>query len=160
MKPLLLALLVGGALVNPTAAAENPLGCFVRNYDKAHLAAHPHQRVTNVRLLIKQAPRGRPYAYEFSLQVNVRGKNETLSTAGQCDRKGSGLECLVECDGGGINVSPRPGHVMMSLERIRMSACGNASEDDENAKEISGGKDDRVFRVDRVSAAMCGKMAF
>ncbi len=155
MKALLFTLLVVGALVHPIAAAENPLGCFIRNYDQAHLAKQPNQRVTNVRLLIKPAPRGRPYAYEFSLQMKIREKNETLSTEGQCDKKGSGLECLVECDGGGINVSPRPGHVMMYLDRIRMATCAV-----EDGIEISGGKDDRVFRVDRVNAAMCGKIAF
>jgi hypothetical protein len=158
MKAWLVACLAVGALVSPVAAAENPLGCFVRNYDRAHLASHPHQRVTNVRLLIKPAPRGQPHAYEFSLQMKVRGNNQTLSTEGQCDKRGAGLECMVECDGGGVNVSPRPGHVMMSLERIRMATCGNA--EDENAIEIEGGKDDRVFRIDRVNEAACRKPAF
>ena len=79
--------------------------------------------------------------------MKLRGRNETLKTIGYCQTDGSGLKCVVECDGGGVRVEPRGNHVMMYLDRIRVSACG---QDDINVgEEINGGKDDRVFRLNR-----------
>jgi hypothetical protein len=41
-----------------------------------------------------------------------------------------------------------------------MAACGSDKEDTESGKEITGGIDDREFRLDRVDDAMCGTMKF
>jgi hypothetical protein len=35
-------------LAMPAAAGPDPLGCFTRSYDRAHLARHPDQLVTAV----------------------------------------------------------------------------------------------------------------
>jgi hypothetical protein len=93
----------------------------------------------------------------FLAQFRLRGKNETLRTSGVCLEKTSGLYCLVECDGGGVDVVPRARDVMMHLERISVAACG---EDYVNGagQELTGGKDDRVFRLDRVDDSECAGM--
>src|SRR5262245_42418138 len=83
-------------------AETNALGCFVRMYDKAHLAKHPDQLVTAVKLHIRKWKEEK--YFEFALKVKVRGRNETLHTGGLCHKGKSGLSCSVECDGGGINV--------------------------------------------------------
>jgi hypothetical protein len=153
MRKLWRALLILGAFGAAADAgmADSVRGCFVRVYDRAHLARHPDQVVTAVKLLVKQAERGSQY--DFFLHIKVRGRNEVLKTAGLCQTGGPRVHCFVECDGGGIDVNPRPGYVMMYLDRIRMAECGKDNVED--GEEISGGKDDREFRLDRVDEVMC-----
>jgi hypothetical protein len=43
-------------LAVPAAAGPDALGCFTRTYDRAHLAQHPDQVVTAVRLRIYRPP--------------------------------------------------------------------------------------------------------
>lgn len=158
MKKILLALLIFGILGKHIGASENVKGCYIRDYDNAHLARHPNQLVTNVRLLIKDARGDSNNPYHFFLQVRMRGSSKALITAGFCEWKGPGLHCMVECDGGGINVSPRSAYVMMYLDRIRMATCESDKGNIEDGKEISGGIDDREFRVHRVDDSMCHNM--
>jgi hypothetical protein len=66
---------------------------------------------------------------------------------------GSGWMCHVECDGGGVNIVPRARDAMMYLDRISVATCGGDLIDD--GRELTGGKDDRVFRLDRVDAVVC-----
>src|SRR5262249_35327519 len=115
------------ALLLATGAAHtetNVLGCFVRTYDKAHLAEHPDQLVTAVKLHIYHPPpdvardAGWPSARDatwMKMGGKVRGGDVILTTGGVC-RKGEppnphllkhlpppdALWCGVECDGGGI----------------------------------------------------------
>lgn len=46
---------------------------------------------------------------------------------------------------------------MMYLDRIRVAACGEDYVDGA-AQEVTGGKDDRVFRLERVDNAACAGM--
>src|SRR5262249_32974405 len=92
-------------------AETNVRGCFVRVYNNAHLAKHPDQLVTRVKLHVFKPNPG--YAsrdarfHWFTLKVKVRGKDETLRTGGGCNEEASGLRCWVDCDGGDIKVAPR-----------------------------------------------------
>jgi hypothetical protein len=152
MKPFLLAAIALAALGAPSVA-EPLAGCFTRTYDRAHLAKHPDQTVTAVKLkLIATNNR-----YDFILAFKVRGSNKTLRTEGFCmpDERGrAGLNCRVECDGGGIFVSHRANDLMMHLDHIRVVGSCDESVID-SGQDLSGGKDDREFRLDRVSDAMC-----
>jgi hypothetical protein len=90
------------------------------------------------------------------VQFRLRGKDETLSTGGACFEMASGLRCVVgsggalrgsawfDPDGGGVDVVPRARVAMMHLDRIRFFNT-----------VLTGGKDDRVFRLDRVDDAAC-----
>jgi hypothetical protein len=40
----------------PAAAGPNALGCFTRTYDRAHLARHPDQLITALKLHIHKPP--------------------------------------------------------------------------------------------------------
>jgi hypothetical protein len=74
-----------------------------------------------------------------------------LKTEGSCRGKGPGLDCIVECDGGGIYVRPRGDGVLVYLDRIRMITCDQPIEDViSDGEEVRRGKDDDVFRLDRV----------
>ena len=65
--------------------ADLALGCFARVYDRAHLARHPDQIITDVRLHIVKSPTGgAPHAHDFALRMRVRGRDKTLSTVGLC----------------------------------------------------------------------------
>jgi hypothetical protein len=139
-------------LATPAGAAERVAGCFARAYDRAHLAKHPDQIITAVKLLIKNADSSY-YTHYFSLQFKVRGKNESLRTEGSCREDGPVLKCSVECDGGGVNVVHRARDVMMYLDRISVAACGK--DIIEEGEELKGGKDDRDFRLDRVADREC-----
>jgi hypothetical protein len=140
-------------LAVPATAGPDAPGCFTRTYDRAHLAQHPDQLVSAVKLRIYRPPPGNPDKYWFLAQFRLRGKDEILRTSGICNEKASGLRCLVECDGGGVDVVPRARDAMMHLDRISGPACG-----EDSAQELTGGKDDRVFRLDRVNDAACAGM--
>jgi hypothetical protein len=148
------------ALVVRGSGPDSPaLGCFIRNYDKSHLARHPNQLVTNVKLAIRNSNGESGYRYEFALQVRKRGKKDSLKTAGFCREEGaSRLRCSVECDGGGIGVSVRRDSALMYLNRIRMASCGKDINDIDASEDLSGGIDDREFRIDRVDISMCSNM--
>jgi len=88
----------------------------------------------------------------FLAQFRLRGKDEALRTNGICNERASGLRCLVECDGGGVDVVPGARDAMMHLDRVSGPAC------EDSGQELTGGKDDRVFRLDRVKDAVCAGM--
>jgi hypothetical protein len=135
---------------SPRGAPSSDIrGCFVRDYDKPHLSRHPDQVVTNVRLVVKDAPANTAERLEYILEVRLRGRREALRTAGYCREKGAGYFCHVECDGGGVEVQLRGPVAMMYLaDRIRMSSCGKVDVD--GSEDLMGGVDDREFRLDRV----------
>jgi hypothetical protein len=157
------------------------LGCFVRTYDKAHLAEHPDQLVTAVKLRIyhpapdvaRDAGWAPDEATWMNMLVKVRGRDVILTTSGICRKEeppdswqrpylkyppppGS-LWCGVECDGGGIGVASRGDHAMMYLGGIRVSpksySCDAASDE-----VLYGNKDDHVFRLNRVDERECADM--
>src|SRR5262245_39869549 len=135
------------ALFLATGAAHaetNALGCFVRMYDKAHLAKHPDQLVTAVKLRIYHPPLdvarsagwGNITPTWMNMEVKVRGRDVSLTTSGICFKEEEplntwdsrylkhlapkdALHCRVECDGGSIGVASRGDHAMMYLGGIR-----------------------------------------
>jgi hypothetical protein len=146
IKMLIAAAVIAGLPASATAD-HSALGCFARVYDRAHLARHPDQTVTAVRLKIMKPDRRTSFTYNFALAFKVRGRNVSLKAEGPC----IGKQCIVECDGGGVRIAPHADHMMMHLDRIRVTAaCG-----DLDGEELSGGKDDRVFRLERMNDEVC-----
>jgi hypothetical protein len=140
----------------PATAGPDALGCFTRTYNRTHLASHPDQLVTAVKLHIHRPPPGNLNKYWFLAQFRLRGRDETLRTSGICNET-SRLHCFVECDGGGVDVVPRAHEAMMYLDRISVASCGRDYVNGAG-QELTGGKDDRVFRLDRVDDAVCAGM--
>jgi len=152
MRKLLITLATTVALLPASVAAEDSmLGCFTRTYDRAHLAQHPDQLVTEVKLRIFRAPEGK--AKWFEVRFKLRGQNKSRWSEGVCLEGG---RCYVECDGGGFNIEPRTHDALVHLDYIRTVMC---DEDPANlidgGEGVSGGKDDRVFRLDRTDPAEC-----
>ena len=138
--------------------------CFVRRYDAAHLAKHPLQKVSAMTLLLNAEvdPEDQSLGYSFRLGVKFRNRPGDFDSSGSCgyadvteDSKGKEqMGCGVDCDGGGIAVElgKTADTVLVRLESIRI--WRNNKPDDEGLN-LSGGADDRVFRLDRAPLEMC-----
>jgi len=145
----------------PTQAGNK--ACYVRNYDAAHLRAHPQQRITSMKFLLaveaypEPTKKERPqdlYYYTFAMQVARRGDKKLLHTAGDCMAYGQ-INCVVDCDGGSVSLDSMPPAnsliVRISEEGVRMfHDC-----DEEEGILVVPGKDDKVFRLDKTSMDAC-----
>lgn len=165
-----------GNLSKPKAYA-----CFVRRYDAAHMAQHPQQKVTVMRLLIstEKDPDFAVLQYAFRLGVNFRNRPGDFDSSGNCghaptiadpdnpdvppeDRvtrpAGIDFDCGVDCDGGGVSVTlaNSDNSVIVRLDHIRIWK-GN-SPDALAAGALQGGEDDKIFRLDRTSAGECASL--
>lgn len=151
--------------------SEAILGCFVRNYDKDHLARHLDQTITSVKIKIYRNPSDVDTRW-FAIRMQRRGEFKALHNEGVCKYENSETKCSVECDGGGVRLTNRPNSaVLMRLgiyplsgpkgesikqdERIRMTACGTKDVDDGSGTEVTGGKDDHEFLLSRVDDRQC-----
>jgi len=155
-----------GAAGKPKAYA-----CFVRRYDASHMAEHPSQKVTVMRLLItaKKTPDDKYLDYSFRLGVNFRDRPGDFDSSGECGHAptvrnpdtdpgpaaGIDFQCDVDCDGGGIsvNLANNDNALMVKLDRIRIwkSTDPNGTA----PREMQGGADDKIFRLDRTSLDEC-----
>ena len=143
MRPLTPTLALAAALAL-TAPAANADECYTRTYDRAHLARHPDQRVTSVRLRVTHSPDW--LKVWFKVWFTLRGGNEPVKSEGVCLEGG---HCYVECDGGGLDFQQAAGGLIMRLDHIRVAKCGQDLTDVGRSPEVTGGVDDRVFRLDR-----------
>ena len=148
----------------PVDKQKKTYGCFVRRYDAAHLARHPLQKVSMMKLLVtaEMLPEAELLNFSFRVGVRFRHRPGDFDSSGECghgrvsesaDAKEQ-LGCSVDCDGGGITVelSPDNKSTLIKLDTIRI--WRNNKPDDEGFP-LSGGADDRVFRVHRVGLEDC-----
>jgi len=139
--------------------------CFVRRYDAAHLAQHPQQKVSAMKLLLtaEQDTEEHEMNYSFRLGVKYRNKSGNYDSSGECGHGSftgektdeAMLGCGVDCDGGGINVllAKDDKAAIIKLERIRIWKDRNYDED--AADTLVAGVDDRTFRLDRADLKDC-----
>ena len=143
--------------------------CFVRRYDADHLARHPHQKVTSMKLLFTSElfEGNTELDRHFRLGVTFRNKRGAFDSSGSCrhfhpedgkDKTEIRFGCGVDCDGGGINIAlgQDDKSVVVRLERVRIWL--NNKPDDEAFGELVAGKDDAIFRLDRTSLEECGSL--
>jgi hypothetical protein len=138
--------------------------CFVRVYDPDHLARHPLQKVSAMKLLVaaERVPEDKLLNYSFRLGVKFRKRPGDFDSSGDCGHgrtpENAGdkaqLGCGVDCDGGGITVelTPEAKSTLVRLDSIRI--WRNNKPEDEGLN-LEGGADDRVFRLDRASLEEC-----
>jgi hypothetical protein len=151
--------------------------CFVRIYDADHMAQHPLQKVTVMKLLIsaeKTDPKeDKVLQYSFRLGVNFRDRPGIFDSSGECGHAptvrnadtdppvAGGIECDVDCDGGGVtvNLANSDGSVIVKLpERIRI---WKGKDPDESAMSaLMAGADDKIFRLDRADPNQCSALAY
>jgi hypothetical protein len=166
------------AKVDAVKAAEfnkrmfaGPLGpkltyaCFVRRYDAEHLARHPKQKVSTMKLLVVAGhPPEESYTpYSFRLGFKYRHRKGDWDSSGSCGQiqdadKGQEVKfaCSVDCDGGGIAIGLAKDidATLVRVERVRI--WQNSKPDEEpGADALTGGEDDKIFRLDRTSLKEC-----
>ena len=145
---------------------QHTYACFVRRYDTDHLARHPHQKVTSMKLLFTSEllEGNTQIERNFRLGVTFRTKRGNYDSSGSCgffhpeDAREKGeirYGCGVDCDGGGINIAMNKDDksVLVRLERVRI--WQNNKPDDEAGDELVSGKDDAIFRLDRANLEEC-----
>src|ERR1700731_3172296 len=147
--------------------------CFVRRYDAAHMAQHPLQKVTVMKLLIaaEMVPDDKVLEYSFRLGVNFRDRPGDFDSSGDCGHAavtkvpdnaeteipaGVDISCGVDCDGGGVPVSLANNDaslIVKPIDRIRIWKGKNP--DEPAATALNAGADDKVFRLDRTKLDEC-----
>jgi hypothetical protein len=141
--------------------------CFVRHYDPDHLARHPKQKVSAMKLLVSaEIPEDeQTLNYSFRLGVKYRHRSGDFDSSGFCNHvvaEDAGNEmrfgCGVDCEGGGINValSKNDKSAIIRLERIRI--WQNNKPDDEAEDSLVAGADDKIFRLDRADTRECASL--
>jgi hypothetical protein len=138
--------------------------CFVRRYDSAHLVRHPLQKVAAMKLLVtaEKTEQDPALSYSFRLGVKFTKRPGDFDSSGFCMKPDSqaGADgkmqfgCGVDCDGGGISIELNKDDkfTLVRLERIRI---WQNSKPDEEGLDLSGGADDKIFRLDRAKLDMC-----
>jgi hypothetical protein len=138
--------------------------CFVRRYDAAHLAKHPAQKVTSMRLLVSAelVPEDKALNYTFAMALTFRDRRGNFSSGGSCGHPTASQEtadklvlgCSVDCDGGGVSLElvNADKSVLLSIDRV---AIWDDNKPDDERASLEGGTDDRKFRLDRVSLDQC-----
>lgn len=156
-------------------SAPQPKGyaCYVRRYDAAHMAQHPKQKVTVMKLLIsaEMVPDDKVLEYSFRLGVNFRDRPGDFDSSGDCGHAavtkvpdpaetvipaGTDIVCSVDCDGGGVTVSLANNDaslIVKPLERIRI--WKGKDPDESAATALNAGTDDKIFRLDRTKLDEC-----
>ncbi len=144
---------------------QKPAACFVRTYDAAHLARHPKQTVTAMKMLIagETLEGGSSISYSYKLGVNFRNRNGDYASNYDCgypevsDAKlGAEVSCHDGCEAGGIVIALARNSkaIIVKLESVAVWLADKPQ--DESAQfEFKGGADDRVFRLERVDMENC-----
>ena len=172
------AAVLGLTLVSPAAAAEpskfvsvlvgkkpgegKSFACFVRNYDGAHLARHPQQNVTAVRMLATVYSR-LDYGYQLRIGLNFRDRAEPLSTVAECGagKERNSLQKAAICAGMGGDVRlavENRKSVQLSLP-LDTGLWRPGPPQPDNPVNGAFAEDDRHFRLTRAPLSQCEDQA-
>lgn len=126
--------------------------CYLRHYDKGHLASHPDQLVTQIALGPMQEAFGDPRQTIVTLMLWRRGSSEGYVASAYCENEADHLYCPMEGDAGAFALTPQKGGKVM----LKVARRGMAFEGGRDFFEISGTSgDDRAFLLPRVPADAC-----
>jgi hypothetical protein len=143
---------------------QKAYACFVRSYDRNHLAQHPNQKVSAMKLLVtSEIPSdANTYNYSFRLGVRYGRRPGNFDSSGDCGHVVAEdtadeirLGCGVDCEGGGIEValSKDDKSAIVRLKEIRI--WPHNKPDIETAHTLVAGADDGIFRLDRADSSEC-----
>lgn len=148
--------------------------CFGRDYDAAHLAAHPRQRVTSLYLFRDFAPDANAeVAYEdpatlrdndgdnghinLDAYVRLRDRKGVYSNTFSCSRgDGGDVFCAIDCDGGSFRLTSRGDGLELRNEGfVVVGGCGASETDQSHEEHVQPGADDKTFRLTPRPLAAC-----
>jgi hypothetical protein len=145
---------------------DKSYACFVRRYDANHLAQHPKQKVSAMKLLVtaENPPEEKTTNYSFRIGVQYRHRAGHFDSSGYCNHvvaedKGNEIRfgCGVDCEGGGINVAMKNDKsVLIRLDQIVV--WERNKQDEEAGDALLTGVDDKIFRVDRADLRECAEL--
>ncbi len=150
---------------------DKAYACFVRRYEPDHLARHPLQKVSAMKLLVSaevpqdEETKEKIINYSFRLGLKYRHRSGDFDSSGTCNHfvpedRGDEIRlgCGVDCDGGGINVamSRDDRSAIVRVERVRI--WQNSKPDEEMSDALLGGADDKMFRLDRADIRECASL--
>jgi hypothetical protein len=119
--------LVAALTVGPLAAQSptdrmfpDPDTCYARTYSDDHLAKHPQQRVTQMRLI--QGRNANSPFLDLWVKVTLRGPSGGPAEAlASCENTSSVLYCTMEGDAGGFQIEEaKNGSVLVSVSSLGM----------------------------------------
>jgi hypothetical protein len=159
------------------AGQPKAFACFTRHYDAAHLAQHPQQKVSVMKLLVtsEKSADDKYLNYSFRLGVNFRNRPGDFDSSGDCGHiasvrpaedadaapiaAGIDFSCGVDCDGGGVDVAlaDKDASAIVKLDRIRIWKTG--APESKAVDVLEAGADDKVFRLDRANMSECTPLA-
>ena len=149
------------------APGKKAYACFVRSYDADHLARHPKQKVSAMKLLVTAEipPDQQTTNYSFRLGVKYRHRPGDFDSSGDCGHvvaedtgKEIRLGCSVDCDGGGIDVALSKDDKSAIIRLDRITVWQRNKPDDDAADALLAGADDKIFRLDRAEPRECAEL--
>jgi hypothetical protein len=142
--------------------------CFSRHYDAQHLAEHPLQKISVMKLLVsaERDAEDKTLAYSFRLGVNFRNRPGDFDSSGDCahltgdDAAKNDFGCGVDCDGGGIGIDLAKDNASVLVRFDQAIRIWKGKDNDEDATiELKAGADDKVFHLDRANINDCASLA-
>ncbi|MDR3475442.1 MAG: hypothetical protein P4M09_27655 [Devosia sp.] len=146
---------------NPGTAPA--FSCFSRHYDAAHLMAHPKQSVRDITVFVDSSFDAESQSRITNLEMGVlfRRLKTQFEVSGSCstiDGQKS-LTCGVDCDGGHFDVTTQGTQSLLVAvpDGVRMwdPTASDDADPGELPKGAEFGKDDKLFRLDRVPVEQC-----
>ncbi len=132
--------------------------CFARTYDAAHLKAHPQQTVSYIELRLAyyrhDPDTGYPDGqrnYYFDLRAKRKGSDDIASTGGECGLYEGGIDCGVDCDGGGVLLKGDANAVTLSFgDKWGISMTNECGGGEGSGPDLVPGADDKEFRLTKI----------
>lgn len=149
------------------APADKAYACFVRRYDAEHLARHPKQKVSSMKLLISAEydKEDKQLHNSFRLGFRYRHRSGDFDSSGSCShtvftKHGNEvhLGCGVDCEGGGIGVALSKDDKSAIVRLARVRVWQNNKPDDDAEESLVSGADDKIFRLDRTDTSDCASL--
>jgi hypothetical protein len=133
--------------------------CYVRHYDKAHLAAHPEQNTTDILVYFgrRKSDEANSFYYVFDGQAKFRDSRKSFTFDGDCnataDKQGFKVGCGIDCDGGGFSVDAKDD----TSVAVKIDAGLRLGEpDDDQPLGTKGfGDDDETFLLRQTALTDC-----
>lgn len=147
------------ALASP-ALAQEPMGCFARDYSAAHLGQNPNQHVAALRLNFYRSPDTDYLLVDvigrFADQGRARREGlgaEYFTQGAFCNAQEDGILCMVECDGGTFLIRSLKGDQLEISTDYFALQNGAGCEAISDLAETDGQK--TTYRLTRADAATC-----
>jgi hypothetical protein len=138
--------------------------CWRRVYDAKHLAAHPQQQVTELTFFLRVSgyDAGGDYVfknpdhivYNFAISLKRRGNKRALAIGGDCLGDNT-VECVVDCDGGGVTIDKLSSDDGLSISLGNDGIAFGGDCYTTRGTWVRPGSDDKVFHLDPVRAEAC-----